>query len=258
MFAKYAQARKPHSWSSQFFPMRLSLPPSLGEDICYISCIMPYNPFDPLYDDLPEIIPIFSLEGALLLPRGELPLNIFEPRYLAMVADVMKRDRLIGIIQPAYKTGCVGRIVRFEETQDGRYMIALRGLCRFRLGDDVPDDVPQKNGDNTCGTYRRAHVSWAGFANDMARVGHLDINKEHLKTLLRRYFEHQGLSMDWDLLDAVTEEGLFTTLAMVCPLPASEKQALLEAACCKARADLFIRLLEMAVTCQSKCQTTPH
>ena len=214
---------------------------------------MPYNPFDPLYDDLPEIIPIFSLEGALLLPRGELPLNIFEPRYLAMVADVMKGDRLIGIIQPTYKTGCVGRIVRFEETQDGRYMIALRGLCRFRLEEDIPRAKEEK-----CGTYRRAHVSWAGFSGDMARVGHLDINKNHLKTLLRNYFEHQGLSMDWDLLDAVTEEGLFTTLAMVCPLPASEKQALLEATCCKARADLFIRLLEMAVTCQSKCPTTPH
>lgn len=152
---------------------------------------MPYNPFDPLYDDLPEIIPIFSLADALLLPRGELPLNIFEPHALAMVADVIKGNRLIGIIQPTYKTGCVGRIVRFEETQDGRYIIGLRGLCRFRLG----DDVSQGSGDK-CGTYRRAHVSWAGFASDMARVGHLDINKDHLKTLLRHYFEHQGLSMD--------------------------------------------------------------
>ncbi len=214
---------------------------------------MPYNPFDPLYDDLPEMIPIFSLEGALLLPRGELPLNIFEPRYLAMVADAIRGDRLIGIIQPAYKTGCVGRIVRFEETQDGRYIIALRGLCRFRLGEDVPPETDRKGDD-----YRRAHVSWGGFSGDMARVGHLDINKDHLKALLRRYFEDQGLSMDWDLLDSVTEEGLFTTLAMVCPLPASEKQALLEATCCKARADLFIKLLEMSVTCHNRCATTPH
>lgn len=95
---------------------------------------MPYNPFDPLFEDLPEVIPIFPLEETLLLPRGELPLNIFEPRYLEMVSDALRTNRLIGIMQPEFKTGCVGRIVRFEEAQDGRYLINLRGLCRFRLG----------------------------------------------------------------------------------------------------------------------------
>lgn len=199
---------------------------------------MPYNPFDPLYKDLPEVIPIFPLEGVLLLPRGELPLNIFEPCYLNMIADALKGNRLIGMIQPEFKTGCVGRIVRFEETCDGRYLISLRGLCRFHLGPDISI---------TEGGYRRARVSWGDFSTDMVRVPGINVDKQHLKKLLRTYFESQGLSMDWELLDEVTDEGLFTTLAMVCPLPPTEKQALLEARCCKTRADLFIRLLEMTI-----------
>ncbi|HAJ90552.1 MAG TPA: peptidase S16 [Rhodospirillaceae bacterium] len=207
---------------------------------------MPYNPFDPPFEDLPEVIPIFPLEGALLLPRGELPLNIFEPRYLAMVADALKTNRLIGIIQPDFKTGCVGRIVRFEEEQDGRYLISLRGLCRFKLGMDITAPTL---------AYRRARVSWQEFAKDMVRMDCLGIDKGHLKNLLRQYFDSQGLSMDWELMDEVADEGLFTALAMVCPLPASEKQALLEASCCKARADLFIKLLEMAL--QSGAHSPP-
>lgn len=210
---------------------------------------MPYNPFDPVFKDLPNSIPIFPLEGVLLLPRGELPLNIFEPRYLAMVADALKGNRLIGMIQPDFKTGCVGRIVRFEETMDGRYLISLRGVCRFRLG---PDEPLTQNG------YRRAEVSWDEFSQDMVRMGCLDIDKVHLKKLLRNYFESQGLSMDWELMDEVADEGLFTTLAMVCPLPPQEKQALLEAKCCKSRADLFMKLLEMAVGCCAKPPVTPH
>lgn len=207
---------------------------------------MPYNPFDPRFEDLPEIIPIFPLDGALLLPRGELPLNIFEPRYLAMVADALKSNRLIGIIQPDYKTGCVGRIVKFEEMIDGRYLISLRGLCRFHLSKEI--DTPQF-------AYRRSYVSWEGFMNDMVRVGCLDIDKTHLKKLLKSYFESQGLSMDWDLLDDVADEGLLTSLAMVCPLPPAEKQALLEAKCCKARANLFIKLLELMTLQNGNCPT---
>ena len=199
---------------------------------------MPYNPFDPPFEDLPEVIPIFPLEGALLLPTGELPLNIFEPRCLAMVADALKSDRLIGIIQPEFSTGCVGRIVRFEEAIDGRYLISLRGLCRFKLG---PDKMPNPK------SYRMAHVSWDSFEEDMVRVSCLGIDKLHLKDLLRQYFDAQGLSMDWDLMDEVADEGLFTALAMICPLPPSEKQALLEAKSCKSRADLFVQLLEMAL-----------
>lgn len=210
---------------------------------------MPYNPFDPRFESLPEIIPIFPLEGALLLPRGELPLNIFEPRYLAMVADALQGNRLIGIIQPEYKTGCVGRIVKFEESLDGRYLISLRGLCRFQLGLQAP--TPSLS-------YRRAHVTWSGFAEDMVKPECLDIDKAHLKNLLRRYFETQGLSMDWDLVDEVADEGLLTALAMVCPLESTEKQALLESKCCKSRADLLIKLLEMSLQSLSNTPNTAH
>ncbi len=210
---------------------------------------MPYNPFDPQFEDLPEILPILPLEGALLLPRGELPLNIFEPRYLAMMADAIKSNRLIGIIQPDFKMGCVGRIVRFEEMPDGRYLINLRGLWRFRLGLDA--NTPPLS-------YRRSHVLWHDFKDDMVKVGCLNIDKPYLKHLLRQYFDSQGLSMDWDLMNEVADEGLFVALAMVCPLPASEKQALLEATGCKARADLFIKLLEMALQSGSNATTCQH
>jgi Lon protease-like protein len=210
---------------------------------------MPHNPFDPIFENLPEIIPIFPLEGALLLPRGELPLNIFEPRYLAMVADALQGNRLIGIIQPDYKTGCVGRIVKFEESIDGRYLISLRGICRFHLGLQIVTSSL---------TYRRAHVSWADFKDDMVRIPSLDIDKSHLKKLLRRYFETQGLSMDWELVDEVADEGLLTALAMICPLPATEKQALLEAKCCKSRAELLLKLLEMSLQTLPQTPTTPH
>jgi hypothetical protein len=166
-----------------------------------------------------------------------------------MVADALKGNRLIGIIQPHFKTGCVGRIVRFEELIDGRYLISLRGLCRFHIGDDVA---------NAARDYRCATVKWNDFAQDMVRTKYIDIDKSRLKLLLRNYFESQDLSMDWDLIDEVAEEGLFTTLAMVCPFNAAEKQALLEAECCKARADLFIKLLEMAVGSALKSHITPH
>jgi uncharacterized protein len=210
---------------------------------------MPYNPFDPSFESLPEIIPIFPLEGALLLPRGELPLNIFEPRYLSMVADALQGNRLIGIIQPHYKTGCVGRIVKFEELIDGRYLISLRGLCRFHLGIHVM--TPSLS-------YRRAHVSWSEFSEDMLKISSLDIDKARLKSLLRRYFETQGLSLDWQLIDDVADEGLLTALAMICPLDACEKQALLESKCCKSRADLLINLLEMSLQSPQSTPKTPH
>ncbi len=212
---------------------------------------MTQSPFDPKFCDLPEVIPIFPLDGVLLLPRGELPLNIFEPRYLSMVDTAMKGNRLIGMIQPHFGTGCVGRIIRFEETTDGRYLISLRGVCRFRLKAEQPS-APQG--------YRMSAVTWAGFDSDMTPVECLNLDKFRLKTLLRSYFESQGLSMDWDLMDDVADEGLITTLSMVCPLPPQEKQALLEAGCCRARADLFIKLLEMAVTpcCSAASTNRPH
>jgi Lon protease-like protein len=166
-----------------------------------------------------------------------------------MVADALRGNRLIGIIQPDYKTGCVGRIVKFEELIDGRYLISLRGLCRFHLGLQLITPTL---------SYRRNHVSWAGFKEDMVRMSSLDIDKIHLKNLLRRYFKTQELSMDWDLVDEVADEGLLTALAMICPLPSTEKQALLEAKCCKSRAELLMKLLEMSLQSSPQTPTTPH
>lgn len=200
-------------------------------------------PFAPRFDDLPTQLPVFPLEGVLLLPRGQLPLNIFEPRYLAMVNDALCRDRMIGMVQTRedgtsiFKTGCAGRITQFEETEDGRYLITLTGVCRFAIAEEL---------DHQRG-YRRVRPDWTGFEADLEKIGCLGLDRSHLTDLLKHYFSINELSMDWELLDAIADESLLTALAMICPLSPPEKQALLEAPCCKARAALFMNLLEIAV-----------
>lgn len=198
--------------------------------------------FSISYDDLPAEIPVFPLEGVLLLPRGQLPLNIFEKRYLAMVDDAMRAHRLIGMIQPQnekslFRTGCVGKIIAFNETDDGRYLITLKGVCRFGVHQEV---APANGG------YRKVRAAWSEYRKDLDPVGCLNIDRARLKTALKSYFELQGMNCDWDAVDNAGDERLITCLAMICPLDCGEKQALLEAACCKTRADLFISLLEMA------------
>ncbi len=206
------------------------------------------SPFQPRFEDLPLRLPIFPLEGVLLLPRGQLPLNIFEPRYLAMVNDAMATNRMIGMVQfsaasaadggsDIFRTGCAGRITQFQETDDGRYLITLTGVCRF----DIAEELERVNG------YRCARADWDPFRNDMEKMGCLGIDRGRLTGLLREYFIINGLSMDWDLIDAITDDSLMTALAMICPLSCAEKQALLEAQCCKERANLFVNLLEIAV-----------
>lgn len=206
------------------------------------------NPFQPRFSDLPEQLPIFPLEGVLLLPRGQLPLNIFEPRYLAMINDAMARDRMIGMVQPCgdqssahgqgiFQTGCAGRITQFQETEDGRYLVTLTGVCRFGVAEEL----------DTLKGYRRVRPDWSAYQKDMEKMGCLGIDRTRLTGLLKNYFTINGLSMDWDLIDAITDESLMTALAMICPLSPPEKQALLEAPCCKARASLFVNLLEIAV-----------
>ncbi len=203
------------------------------------------NPFQPRFGDLPAQLPIFPLEGVLLLPRGQLPLNIFEPRYLAMINDAMAKDRMIGMIQPCdvhagtdlFKTGCAGRITQFQETDDGRYLVTLTGVCRFVVAEEL--DVSRG--------YRRVRPDWSSYQKDMEKIGCLDLDRTRLTGLLKEYFTINGLSMDWELIDAIADESLMTALAMICPLSAPEKQALLEAPCCKARASLFVNLLELAV-----------
>ncbi|WP_435640560.1 LON peptidase substrate-binding domain-containing protein [Micavibrio aeruginosavorus] len=201
----------------------------------------------PELDDLPAEIPVFPLSGVLLLPHGQLPLNIFEPRYLSMVEDALKSHRIIGMIQPRgadnahpalFETGCAGRIVNFSETNDGRYLVTLRGVARFRVRSELDQG---RNG------YRRVRADWADFSSDLETVSCLNLDRPRLRGLLESYFELHGLSCDWNAVESATDNKLITCLSMICPLDAGEKQALLEAACCKARADLFMTILDMAV-----------
>lgn len=199
---------------------------------------------------LPKTLPVFPLTGVLLLPRGQLPLNIFEPRYLAMVEDALKGDRLIGMIQPRdfqqgltgdraplFPVGCAGKITSFEETEDGRYLITLTGVSRFHIVEETPI---------TRG-YRQGRVDWTAFPKDREANDCLGIDRNHLKDLLRNYFDLQGLSCSWDAIDSASDDKLMTALAMICPLDPGEKQALLEADCCRTRAKMFMTMLEMAV-----------
>jgi Lon protease-like protein len=201
-------------------------------------------------DDLPDFLPIFPLEGALLLPRGQLPLNIFEPRYLAMVDEALKTHRLIGMIQPKnasqesseghdvplYDTGCAGRVTGFQETADGRYLITLTGVSRFR----VTEELPLRKG------FRTVRAHWNSYYADRATTPpEPALCRTNLKKLLRLYFDRQGLECDWSLIDDAPPEKLVNCLSMICPFTPCEKQALLEAPCCDRRAQLLLTILEM-------------
>ncbi len=207
------------------------------------------SPFDPAFEDLPDVIPIFPLAGALLLPGGRLPLNIFEPRYLNMTAAALAAPhRLIGMIQPqdgttgdhpeVFATGCAGRMISFGETEDGRYLITLKGIARFR----VIDELPLRSG------YRRIRASYAEFHDDLAETSRpLSIDRDRLLRALRAYLTHQGVEANWDAIEGTEDSRLVTSLAMMCPFRPSEKQALLEAATLDDRAQVMVTLLEMAL-----------
>ena len=201
--------------------------------------------FDPVFAELPRILPIFPLPGALLLPGGRLPLNIFEPRYLAMVRDAVAGARLIGMIQPRetaadvgaaeiYDTGCVGRITAFDETDDGRYLITLAGLVRF----DVEDELSLENG------YRRVVPDYRRFAADLGQDPSR-INRAHLLETLETYFAATGIESDWEAIEATADEPLVTSLAMACPFAAPEKQALLESMTLRERVEAMTAIMEM-------------
>jgi len=206
--------------------------------------------FDPSFDQLPGVLAIFPLTGVLLLPRGRLPLNIFEPRYLALTRDALAGDRFIGMVQPqdeagdageppVYRTGCAGRIVEFAETDDGRYLITLSGLLRFEIAQELPRDRP----------YRRIEADWRRFKGDLddAAPGPPTIDRKRLVAALQPFFERHGIEADWPAIEKAPEERLVTTLAAACPLAPREKQALLEAADAAERARLLVALIEMAV-----------
>lgn len=208
---------------------------------------MSQNPFDLPHDQLPDTIPVFPLTGVLLLPRGKLPLNIFEPRYLNMVQDALASNRLIGMIQPRdggmgnhpplYDIGCVGRITSFSETEDGRFLITLTGISRFRIAGEVP----------TTRGYRRIIADWSVFAGDLDEDAPCDLDRTSLDGTLRAYFKQQGISANWDSIAQAPLDRLITSLAMICPFDAPEKQALLESPDLNARAKLLLALVEMAV-----------
>jgi len=218
---------------------------------------MAKGPFDPRYEDLPERIPVFPLSGVLLLPRGRLPLNIFEPRYLAMIRDALGlSERLIGMVQPKEdeglgagvipgepalsRVGCAGRIVSFAETGDGRYVIELKGVARFTIKSEPPRELE----------YRMASVDWTIYRGDLEEPPHF-VDRERFMKALKPYFAQRGIDPDWRALEALMDDRLVIMVAMLAPFSAPEKQALLLAADTGQRAELLIGLMEMAVRANS-------
>jgi len=207
---------------------------------------------------LPPELPVFPLTGVLLLPRGRLPLNIFERRYLAMFDDALAGDRMIGMIQPSdpqagdpspalFAVGCAGRITSFNETGDGRYMVALDGVARFR----VTEELPLHRG------YRRVVPDWTPFTTDLTEED-CTIDRGRLINLLQAYFRQHQLSANWDAIGQAPDERLLTSLAMICPFEPPEKQALLEAGCLSDRAKLMMSLLEIAIAAHGEDDRPRH
>ncbi len=205
---------------------------------------------DSLAQRLPEILPIFPLDGTMLLPRGHLPLQIFEPRYLNMIEHTLGHGRMIGMIQPRYPQrhpmddkaelfaiGCAGRIVSFAESEDNRFLITLRGICRFR----VMDELALLDG------YRRVRPDFSPYLGDLTDPAAEEIDRDRLLSAARAYFATKDISCDWDAVDSASDEALILSFAMMCPFETREKQALLECSGSAQRAGLLISLFEMAV-----------
>lgn len=197
-------------------------------------------------EDLPGVVPVFPLDGALLLPRGGLPLNIFEPRYLNMIDDVMAGDRLLGMVQTVpggdrthprlSPVGCVGRVTTYSETEDGRYLISLTGVCRFMTGQEIAAATP----------YRQVRVDFAPFEDDLRPPsGELAFNRDRLLAALKAYLHSRDLDIEWETAHAAPAEALINSLAMALPFGPPEKQALLEAATLAERENTLVALLEI-------------
>lgn len=198
--------------------------------------------------ELPAFLPLFPLSGAILLPRGELPLNVFEPRYLAMVDDTIAGARLIGMIQPLpgeetaaeatqlYDVGCAGRLTRLAETGDGRYLVTLTGIARFRVVEELKVRTP----------YRQCRVNYDEFAEDLTTGAGADaVDRDSMVSMLRNFAECSKLEVDWASIDAAPTETLVNALAMMCPFGANDKQALVEAIDLKTRAETLVALAKL-------------
>jgi hypothetical protein len=198
--------------------------------------------------DLPVVIPVFPLAGGLLLPRGQLPLNIFEPRYLEMVDVALHGDRIIGVIQPEEEdtgsfvpplrsVGCAGRITSYAESGDGRYLITLTGIARFAVLEEVSADTP----------YRQCRVSTEPYASDFSVRGESEVDRDTLLSAFRAYLEANDLEADWESVDRASNESLVNAIAMIGPYGPAEKQALLEAPDLKTRAETLVALTEISL-----------
>jgi len=211
---------------------------------------MPMNAVYKGPGDLPDVIVVFPLPGALLLPRGQMPLNIFEPRYLAMIDDVLRSThRLIGMIQPdpahpgpdqdkprLFRVGCVGRMTQFAESGDGRYLIQLTGVARFRVEDELPVGTP----------YRQCRVTYQPFIDDFtARKGEDEVDRKALLRALTAFLKANKLKADWDGIESAPNEALVNALAMMSPYDTAEKQAMLEAPDLKTRAEILVAVTEI-------------
>ena len=222
---------------------------------------MPMNAVYRGSADLPQVIPVFPLPGALLLPRGQMPLNIFEPRYLDMIDDSLRDGhRLIGMIQPdpthsesaekpaLFTVGCVGRITQLAETGDGRYLMQLTGVARFRVEEEL----------NVATAYRQCRVTFVPFADDfIARKGEDDVDRKALLEALSAFLKANKLKTDWEGIESAPNEALVNALAMMSPYGAVEKQALLEAPDLKTRADMLGAITEMELAKKNVDGETP-
>ena len=205
------------------------------------------SPFLPRFVDLPGEIPVFPLAGAIVMPGIQLPLNIFEPRYLNLVQDALGTDHLIGMIQPLtgqeevelpllHKIGCAGRITSYSETNDGRIVIVLTGVCRFEL----QQELEERHG------YRRVQAGWDRFAQDFLTEQEGIVNRERFLASLRNYVRPRGVEIPWDDLKAMADLDLVNLLTAHLPLAPEDKQALIETNTLRDRAELMRGLMDMA------------
>jgi Lon protease-like protein len=213
----------------------------------------------PLVTDLPALVPVFPVPGALLLPGGRLPLTVFEQRYMALIDDAMGLGRLFGMVQPAegggegaahglFRVGCLGRVTSFAETGDGRYLVTVQGLCRF----DVLGEAEGRAG------YRRLKVDYRPYAADLDEQPPPPlIDRDRLMSSVRAYFADHGIAVNWAVLDEAADLVVVTTLAMTCPFSPEEKQALLEAGTVAERAAMMTAMIEMSLLSERSGGTMP-
>jgi uncharacterized protein len=223
---------------------------------------MPMNTTYKVPEALPDVIAVFPLPGALLLPRGQMPLNIFEPRYLAMIDDALRSaHRMIGMIQPdpahpgtdqnkpnLFRIGCLGRVTQFAESGDGRYLIQLTGIARFRISEELSVST----------LYRQCRVNYQPFTDDfVARKGEEEVDRKALLRALTDFLKANKLKADWEGIENAPNEALVNALAMMSPYDVAEKQAMLEAPDLKTRAEILIAVTEIELAKSKTPGETP-